>query len=268
MNDHRPLREPPRRFLPILLTIAVHLGPMLAYYLWPRPDNSAQPLGSLEVALVSAPSQPQVVQPPEPPPPEPVRPPEPPKPPVVEPPKSVKPEIATKEPKKPEPKPEPKKPEPKPEPKKPEPKKPEPEPKPKPLKPIKPITFDDRLSRETTQIADATKAREALGEGLNAGRPGTPGGVDDAYKRAIADKARRNLSVEHLNLTGNPVVVVRITQILSGEVIKVEVESSSGNPALDDAAVRAIQKSSPLPKPEPPAKPPHDLTLKFYPLAK
>jgi len=42
----------------------------------------------------------------------------------------------------------------------------------------------------------------------------------------------------------------RVRLLPTGEVLSVKVTQSSGNPAYDEAVVRAIEKSSPLPLPD------------------
>jgi colicin import membrane protein len=195
--------------------------------------------------------------PPEPPKPEPPKP-EPPKP---EPPKpQPKPEIATKAP-------EPPKPE----------KKPEPKPKPPEEPPLKPIDLkkltDQKLNQEIERRDEVKRVNELLGDGQQgksnqrAANPGNPGELD-AYKKAIADKVRRNLNAPP-GLSGNPSAVFEIEQIMGsrgGEVINVKLKTSSGNHALDEATERAIRKSSPLPLPDDPALFKRRLDFVFYPL--
>ncbi len=69
------------------------------------------------------------------------------------------------------------------------------------------------------------------------------------YEAKIRAKVRGNL-VYAQELAGNPVTVVEITQLPTGEVISANVRRSSGSRMLDEAVVRAVQKSSPLPKPD------------------
>jgi colicin import membrane protein len=266
--DHRPLQAPPRRVLSLVLTVAVHIG--LIVFLVFGINRKSEPVGSLEVGLVSAPSgpgpapapSPKPEPIPEPPKPEPPKPepvvPEPPKP---EPPPPPKPEIATK-------KPEPPKPEKKPEP----PKKPERKPVEQPLKPID-LTkqFDQKLEQAIERNTEAQKARELLEGGRQQGR-GRQGGSNprelDAYRAAIAAKIRSNMT-RIPTLSGNPVAVFEIVQVKvdrGGEVMNVRLKKSSGNPALDDEIERAIQRSSPLPPPDDPSLFRRELEVTFHPL--
>jgi colicin import membrane protein len=57
-----------------------------------------------------------------------------------------------------------------------------------------------------------------------------------------------------------------VVQLPTGEVISAEIRKSSGSKAYDDAVLRAILKSSPLPKPDRPGiQIPRELLLKFRP---
>jgi len=243
--DRRPRQKPPRRFLSLILTIAVHIG--LLAFLFFGVNWQSKPLGSLEVGLVSAPSGPASAPPPPPPPPPPPEPPKPeppPEPPKPDPPPQPKPEIATK-------KPEPEKPKPEPKPEKPKP----PEP---PL--LKPINLqkqtDQKLNQTIERFNEAKKGNDILTsgqQGQGAQAAGTPGELD-AYRSAIAAKVRRKL-VLPLGLSGNPEALFEIEQVRGsrgGEVINVRLKRSSGNRALDEAMERAIRNSDPLPLPDNP----------------
>ncbi len=68
------------------------------------------------------------------------------------------------------------------------------------------------------------------------------------YRDQISNKVRSNTRLPD-NLKGNPEVRCQVKLLPTGEVLSVRVTKSSGNPAYDDAVVRAIEKSSPLPLP-------------------
>jgi len=68
------------------------------------------------------------------------------------------------------------------------------------------------------------------------------------YRDQISAKVRGNTRLPD-NLTGNPQVRCLVKLLPTGEVVSVRVTQSSGNAAYDDAVVRAIEKSSPLPLP-------------------
>jgi colicin import membrane protein len=71
------------------------------------------------------------------------------------------------------------------------------------------------------------------------------------YVAKIRNKVRGNI-VYAQDITGNPEAIFEITQLPSGDVTRVLLRKSSGSKPLDEAIERAIQKSSPLPKPENP----------------
>jgi len=251
--DRRPRQAPPKRFVSLILTVAVHIG--LLAFLFFGVNWQNKPLGSLEVGLAVGPSgsAPEPAPPPPPPPPEPPKPP-PPEPPKPEPPKEPppKPDIATKNP-------EPPKPE-----KKPERKPPEPP-------PLKPIDLQKQLEKKLDQAiersAEARKVNDILGGGQRSGRA-APGELD-AYRAALVDKFRRNLNVLPGLFSGNPEALFEIEQVKGsggGEVINVRLKRSSGNHALDQAMERAIRKSNPLPLPDNPTLFTRKLDVTFSPL--
>ena len=197
-----------------------------------------------------------------PPPPPPVVQPEPPKPaPVIQPkpePRIEKPDIALKEPAKPKPKP---KPEVKPEVK--------PEPKPKPVaKPVPDETQAQRLlaealQREQQQFA-VERERQAIKDQLardaaNARFKGIAAWVDK-----IRNSIRRFIVLPP-DLKGNPEALFLVTLLPNGEVLQARLVISSGHTGYDDAVLRAILKSSPLPKPDSPGLFERELKLTFRP---
>jgi colicin import membrane protein len=68
------------------------------------------------------------------------------------------------------------------------------------------------------------------------------------YRDQISSKVRGNTRLPD-DLKGNPEVRCLVKLLPTGEVLSVRVTKTSGNPAYDDAVVRAIEKSSPLPLP-------------------
>lgn len=225
------------------------------------------------------------------------------KPPLVKPDIAVKePEKKKPEKKKEEPKPapvEPPKPEKKPE-KKEEPKpaqsKPEKKPEKKPDEQKPPLPNMDRLLAKEADKASAAKNqaqrdqdKKALNSKLDAtlgslhaggsttagaatgaagaGSPGAGGVGNGGWSGLIAQKVKSNL-MRPQGVSGNPVVEFKIELLPSGEVLgEPKLVKSSGNGALDEAARRAILKSSPLPKPPKNEEFQREITLKFHPMA-
>ncbi|MDP1928085.1 MAG: cell envelope integrity protein TolA [Thiobacillus sp.] len=68
------------------------------------------------------------------------------------------------------------------------------------------------------------------------------------YRELISATVRGNTRLPN-NLKGNPQVRCLVKLLPTGDVVSVRVTQSSGNAAYDDAVVRAIEKSSPLPLP-------------------
>ncbi|WP_296892374.1 cell envelope integrity protein TolA [Thiobacillus sp.] len=93
-----------------------------------------------------------------------------------------------------------------------------------------------RLTRLTQAQAAANKRQAEMAS------------VVGQYRDQISAKVRGNTRLPD-NLKGNPEVRCLVKLLPTGEVQSVRVTKSSGNPAYDDAVVRAIEKSSPLPLP-------------------
>jgi colicin import membrane protein len=68
------------------------------------------------------------------------------------------------------------------------------------------------------------------------------------HRDLISAKVRGNTRLP-VNLKGNPEVRCLVKLLPTGEVLNVRVTQSSGNVAYDEAVMRAIEKSSPLPLP-------------------
>jgi len=221
------------------------------------------------------------VEPPKPEPPKPapkVEPP-PPKPqPNVEPkpePRLDKPDIAQQAAPKPEPKPKPEvKPEPKPEPKPKPVAKAEPKPKPKPVPKVEP--------KPKPQPSPTVTARRELNEQLAREEAAIRAQRQDAELRALlareasaralatwTDKIRAKIRGNIIlppSMTGNPEAIFDVVLLPTGDVLGTpRLRRSSGDPRYDDAVLRAILKSSPLPRPDDPKVFTRDLELRFRP---
>jgi colicin import membrane protein len=185
---------------------------------------------------------------------------------------------------KPEPKPEPKpkaKPEPKPEPKaKPEPVKAE-----KPAKPLeKPVKTDktakadadhsraledkrmrELMARDSESASQSHQIQEELARVAGAKASAARNKAIEAYVEKIRAKVKGNIVLPP-GVSGDPFALFYVDQLPDGSVIEVRLKRSTGNAQLDAAIERAIQKSSPLPKPDKPELFNRTLELKFYPL--
>jgi len=109
---------------------------------------------------------------------------------------------------------------------------------------------EEDLTRRMADEAASSEARQAkLAEAATAGkRQAEVARVVGQHRDLISAKVRGNTRLPD-NLTGNPVVRCLVKLLPTGEVQSVRVTQSSGNVAYDEAVVRAIEKSSPLPLP-------------------
>lgn len=272
----------PGKWPSLALAALVHVLLILFLFFGVRWQN--HPPEAVEVSVVNGvPPPPRAAPEPEPRP-EPPRPapkPEPKPEPKPAPPPPVKPDIVTKpepvkklEPPKPEPKPEPPKP-------KPEPPKPEPKPVPKPMpapdtqadRMKELLAAEDRQRRADEQKRQAAEQQARLSEQLAAESKAMAAAKASAanksalegYINKIRVKVRGNIILPPV-VSGNPEAIFLVNQGPDGTVIDVRLKRSSGNPALDSAIEKAIQKSSPLPKPDKPEIFDRNLELTFRPL--
>ena len=229
-----------------LLALAVHVLLVAALMLGVRWQSRAPDVVTVELwrpppELVAQPAPPPKVEPP-------------PKatPPAPKPePRIDKPDIALKA--KPQPKP-----------------KPEPEPvaKPKPAPPKPDETMMQRLLAEALQREQQTFAADRERQALKAQLERESQAARNRAMQTWIDKIRekiRGYIVLPPDIRGNPEALVLVTQLPSGDVLDAKLVISSGHRAYDDAVLRAILKSSPLPKPDSAALFERELKLTFRP---
>jgi colicin import membrane protein len=112
---------------------------------------------------------------------------------------------------------------------------------------------------QTRRLADeeaANAARQAqLAEARAAAskRQAEVASIVGQHRDLISAKVRGNTRLPD-NLKGNPEVRCLVKLLPTGEVRSVRVTQSSGNVAYDEAVMRAIEKSSPLPLPSRPRR--------------
>jgi colicin import membrane protein len=106
--------------------------------------------------------------------------------------------------------------------------------------------------QQAQREAAVARAREAAAAAAGEATVSAARAAEGTGRDKIAAKVRGNMRLPD-NLAGNPEVVFRIQVLPTGEVVNVSLVRSSGQPAFDEAAERAILKSSPLPLPADPA---------------
>jgi colicin import membrane protein len=171
-------------------------------------------------------------------------------------PRIEKPDIALKAKPKPKPKPEP-------------PPKPKPEPvaKPKPAPPPD-ETMAQRLLAEALQREQQTFSAERERQAIKDQLAREAKSAKDRALQTWIDNIRNSIRgriVLPLNLQGNPEALFLVTQLPTGQVLEAKLVISSGHTGYDDAVLRAILKSSPLPKPDSPGLFQRELNLTFRP---
>ena len=131
--------------------------------------------------------------------------------------------------------------------------KPKPEAKPKPAPP-KP---DDRLAQQRLreelareqQVLAVDRERQAIRDRLTRDAASAREKAIAGWVDKIRAKIRGNIVLPP-DLKGNPEALFLVTQLPTGELLQARLVISSGSSAYDDAVLRAILKSSPLPRPD------------------
>jgi len=109
---------------------------------------------------------------------------------------------------------------------------------------------EDMMRRMTEEQAanEARLVKQTAARAVSGQRQSELARVVGQHRDLISAKVRGNTRLPD-NLTGNPKVRCLVKLLPTGEVQSVQVTQSSGNGAYDEAVVRAIWKSSPLPLP-------------------
>jgi colicin import membrane protein len=108
----------------------------------------------------------------------------------------------------------------------------------------------------------------ASGEGLAAA--GTGNGSGGTGSAGYADKVRRKVLPNVTfggSIDSNPEAVVTVNCAPDGTVLDARISKASSNPAWDDAVLRAVQASSPMPR-DKDGSAPHNFTITFTPKPK
>ena len=131
---------------------------------------------------------------------------------------------------------------------------------------------DDRLQDALKRLAEKVEGQKTSGRGDKDGGSGVGRGGNTAveiYNSMIAVAVQQNwafndrLARIEQNENG-PMVTVVIKILKSGEIADIWIETRSGNRYLDQSAVRAVKKASPLP-PLPEGYTSYDVGLRFTP---
>lgn len=125
------------------------------------------------------------------------------------------------------------------------------------------------LQRETermtnSRIADALNREQAQLKASQAAS--ATSSAKATWASRISAKIKGNI-VRPPNIAGNPEAIFEITLLPDGSLVgEPKLKKSTGNQTLDDAIVRAILKSSPLPKPDDQSVFERVLSLTFRPM--
>jgi colicin import membrane protein len=125
----------------------------------------------------------------------------------------------------------------------------------------------ERQAREATELkaqAERERAASDAQQKVAQAEAAARSRAEADYIRRIQAKVKGNVTLPP-DMSGNPEAIFEVVQLPTGEIIDAVLRKSSGVRAYDDAVQRAIQKSSPLPRPDRPELFQRSLTLKFRP---
>ena len=130
---------------------------------------------------------------------------------------------------------------------------------------IYPDTAVDRLAQTVCSRSGTTTAQRSELARLQAlAADGLPKGAESlAYADRIRNKIVPNLILDRA-VEGNPSTVLTMRLARDGTLLSSRITKSSGDATWDDAVLRAIERSTPLPRDEN-GKAPADLTMSFSP---
>ncbi len=117
--------------------------------------------------------------------------------------------------------------------------------------PPPPVSKSTTASKSVTQNKSTTQNKSVTQTKSTATNNSNPG-LSDKYKAAIIQAISEQWLVPQ-NLPKNILCVLDIRVAPGGVVLDVTVKKSSGNPVLDNSAMAAVKKASPLPVPTDPS---------------
>ena len=121
------------------------------------------------------------------------------------------------------------------------------------------------MARDSESASQSHQLQEELARVAGAKASAARNKAIEAYVEKIRAKVKGNIVLPP-GVSNDPFAIFYVDQLPDGSVIEVRLKRSTGNAQLDAAIERAIQKSSPLPKPDKPELFNRTLELKFYPL--
>lgn len=127
------------------------------------------------------------------------------------------------------------------------------------------VTAAAAAEKQAKELAERQAAERTAKAATDAAAARARAKAEGDYAGKIRAKVRGNISGA-VEVAGNPEAVFEVVQLPTGEVLTVTLKKSSGNRAYDEAVERAINKSSPLPKPDQADIFQRQLSLKFRPL--
>ncbi len=120
-----------------------------------------------------------------------------------------------------------------------------------------------RQASNAERASELSRLRAQAG-GANANKgTGTSGKPSSAYAERVRQRVKPNI-IFNEDINGNPAAVVAVRMAPDGSILSSRLARSSGNAAWDNAVLRAVSLSDPLPRDEGGTAPP-EIRITFWP---
>lgn len=120
-----------------------------------------------------------------------------------------------------------------------------------------------RQASNARHQSELARLREQAGGATANTGTGTSGKPSSAYAERVRQRVKPNIIFDE-DINGNPAAVVAVRMAPDGSVLSMRIAKSSGNAAWDNAVLRAVSRSDPLPRDENGVAP-SEIRITFWP---
>ena len=124
----------------------------------------------------------------------------------------------------------------------------------------------DALDDNAKRRSELARLQALMGGGKNAtgSSAGSGGRASPGYSDRVRRKVKPNI-IFNGAVEGNPAAMVAVRLAPDGSILSKRLAKSSGDSDWDDAVLRAVQRSDPLPRDEDSKAPSFEFTITFWP---
>lgn len=120
-----------------------------------------------------------------------------------------------------------------------------------------------RQASNAERASELSRLRAQAGGAEPNSGTGTSGKPSSGYAERVRQRVKPNI-IFNEDINGNPAAVVAVRMAPDGSILSARLAKSSGNSSWDNAVLRAVQVSDPLPRDESGAAPP-EIRITFWP---